>query len=73
MKKILLLFLLCSCTHYIPQDVIPIQRLQIVPKPICKSEYAIDIVECLGLYKKALQKSNNNIEEFLKIYNQNKN
>ena len=71
---IIFLFLCCSCKYSnMNSYIIPIQRLQITPEPICRTEYAIDLVECLGFYKKALQKSNNNIEKFLEIYNQNKN
>jgi len=72
MKKIILfsLILLSACKSC-PKTVMiaPIQRLQIPPEPICQSEYAIDLAECVALRGEYIKLLQNNINEFLRLYN----
>lgn len=49
--------------------IAPIQRLQIPPEPICQSEYAIDLAECVALRGEYIKLLQNNINEFLRLYN----
>lgn len=69
-----LLFILCSCQSC-PQTatIAPIHRLQIPPEPVCECVYAVDAVECAVLRGEYIKLLQNNIKEFLEIYNNQKN
>ena len=51
---------------------LPLHRLNIIEKPICKKEKYIDLVNCLILYHEKLEESNRDKESILRILGNNK-
>lgn len=49
----------------IDNNTILFNRLEIIPKPLCKTNTYSDIVECLLKYKQALDQSNEDKSEIL--------
>lgn len=60
--------ILLSCSKKtIYNSSLPLHRLNRIEKPICKKEKYIDLINCLILYNKKLEESNNDKEAILKI------
>lgn len=59
----------CKMQEYkkaiIDNNTILFNRLEIIPKPLCKTNTYSDIVECLLKYKQALDQSNEDKSEIL--------
>ncbi len=56
----------CSRQIYNDTKPLPIHRLQIIEKPICKNITYKDLIDCLIIYNIKLEQSNMDKNEFLR-------